>query len=317
MNQQIFNETADYYNNILEKNGYREKIEYIENNTNTKRAKREREIIWYNPPFSKNVKTKIGYHFINLIDKHFGNKDNVLNKIFNRNKIKIGYSCMNNIGKIIKAHNAKLLNKTHNQQPACNCRNKQQCPLNGKCRCKNIVYLAQVKTQNPNENHNQNDQIQTDTNQLNDMRYPSRERGNETMNGNNDNNEIDGNTDNIGTLQPTHTKEMFYIGAAEDFKTRFANHQKSFRHEKYKAETELSKYIWNLKSKNLNYSVHWRMIKQTSGYNKISKLCSLCTSEKLEILKFKYKKSLLNKRNELVNKCRHENKHLLNNLPDP
>ena len=41
---------------------------------------------------------------------------------------------------------------------------------------------------------------------------------------------------------------MFYIGAAENFKNRFANHQKSFRHEKYKTETELSKYIWNLRT---------------------------------------------------------------------
>ena len=224
---------------------------------------------------------------------------------------------MSNIGKIIKTHNAKLLNQTHRQQPSCNCRNKQECPLNGKCRCKNIVYLAQVKIQNPNGNQNQNDRGQTDANQPNAMANPRRERGNELMNGNNDNNETEGNIDNIEIQQPTNMKEMFYIGAAEDFKTRFANHQKSFRHERYRAETELSKYIWNLKSKNLNYSVHWRIMKQTSGYNKLSKLCSLCTNEKLEILKFKYKKSLLNKRNELVNKCRHENKHLLNNLPDP
>ena len=89
---------------------------------------------------------------------------------------------------------------------------------------------------------------------------------------------------------------MFYIGAAENFKNRFGNHQKSFRHEKYKSEIELSKYIWNLKSKNINYSIDWRIMKQTSGYNKISKSCSLCTSEKLAILKFKNKNSLLNKK---------------------
>ena len=110
---------------------------------------------------------------------------------------------------------------------------------------------------------------------------------------------------------------MFYIGAAENFKKRYANHLKSFRHDKYRTETELSKHIWTIKSQNLNYSINWSIVRQTSGYNKISKSCNLCINEKLEICKFKNKKYLLNKRNELVSKCRHGNKHLLANLPDP
>ena len=92
---------------------------------------------------------------------------------------------------------------------------------------------------------------------------------------------------------------------------------KSFRHEAYKKETELSNYIWGLKSNNINHSIKFKILKQTSGYNKISKICNLCLAEKLEICKFKDKSNLLNKRNELVNKCRHENKYLLANLPDP
>ena len=79
--KEIFDESAEYYNRILEKSGYKEKIQYWESNKQTKK-KRQREIIWYNPPFCKSVKTKIGHQFINLIDKHFGNKENVLHKIF-------------------------------------------------------------------------------------------------------------------------------------------------------------------------------------------------------------------------------------------
>ena len=45
-------------------------------------------IIRYNPPFSKNVKTKITKQFLHLLDKHFG-RNNKYRKIFNRNNVKI------------------------------------------------------------------------------------------------------------------------------------------------------------------------------------------------------------------------------------
>ena len=38
-----------------------------------------------------------------------------------------------------------------------------------------------------------------------------------------------------------------------------------------KKDTGLSKYIWNLKDKNItNYSIKWSIVKQTSGYNSIT-----------------------------------------------
>ena len=44
-----------------------------------------------------------------------------------------------------------------------------------------------------------------------------------------------------------------YVGVTpNDFKTRYRNHLKSLRNEKYKPETELSKHVWNLKKKNGN-----------------------------------------------------------------
>ena len=66
-------------------------------------------ILWYNPPFSKNVNTNIGHRFLTLVDKHFP-KENKLRKIFNRNTIKISYSCMNNTKQIIDNHNKHILN---------------------------------------------------------------------------------------------------------------------------------------------------------------------------------------------------------------
>ena len=45
-----------------------------------------------------------------------------------------------------------------------------------------------------------------------------------------------------------------YIGiTGNDFKTRYRNHLKSLRNEKYKHETELSKHVWNLKKKTDNF----------------------------------------------------------------
>ena len=52
----------------------------------------------------------------------------------------------------------------------------------------------------------------------------------------------------------------------------------------------------------------------THGYNRVSKTCDLCLNEKLEILNFKDRDKLLNKRSELISKCRHFNKYLLKNM---
>ena len=56
---------------------------------------------------------------------------------------------MMNMGSIIKAHNKKIL-KTYKSQPneikLCNCRDKDNCPLNGNCTIKNVIYEAQVTT---------------------------------------------------------------------------------------------------------------------------------------------------------------------------
>ena len=71
-------------------------------------------MIWYNPPYSANTKTNIGKIFVNLINKHFPKTNNV-HKIFNKNTVKISYSCMSNISSAISGHNKNLLNPTVTQ----------------------------------------------------------------------------------------------------------------------------------------------------------------------------------------------------------
>ena len=139
-----FNKSKTTYQVALANSGYKDKLEFQPNNQKQASRKRQRNIIWYNPPYSKNVATNIGRKFLNLIEKHFPN-DNKLHKIFNKNNVKVSYSCTDNMGKIINAHNKAILNRaeeTHEQ--ACNCRNPAECPLNRKCLTKSIVYRAKV-----------------------------------------------------------------------------------------------------------------------------------------------------------------------------
>ena len=102
------------------------------------KKKRRRKIIWFNPPYSRTVKTKIAHNFLKLIDKHFP-RNSKFYKIFNRNTIKVSYSCMNNMSQIIKLHNTKVTEETVEPVKPCNCQKKEVRLLEGKYQTPNIV----------------------------------------------------------------------------------------------------------------------------------------------------------------------------------
>ena len=104
-----------------------------------------------------------------------------------------------------------------------------------------------------------------------------------------------------------------YFGICEtEFKTRLGNHENSFKNRHKEEDTELSKYIRNLKDKNItNYRIKWSIVKQTSSYNSVTNSCNLCLLEKLVICNFRDKDRLINKHMDLVSKCRHENEFIL------
>ena len=188
-------------------------------------------------------------------------KENKLHKIFNRNNVKISYSCMDNMTNIINAHN-KLILKTDEKQKEglCNCIQPANCPLTGKCLTNNVVYKATVTS---------------------------------------------------NTERPTSKS---YIGICEtSFKTRYNNHKSSFAIEEKKNTTELSKYIWELKNKKSEFHITWSILTRANAYCNRTKRCQLCLWEKYFIITSD-KSSTLNKRNELLNKCRHANKFLLKNI---
>ena len=89
-----------------------------------------------------NVETNVGRTFLNLIRKHFP-PTHKFHKIFNKNSVKVSYSCMDNINKIIKSHNAKICKREEIQKP-CNCQRGRTCPLDGNCQVANATYQAEV-----------------------------------------------------------------------------------------------------------------------------------------------------------------------------
>ena len=68
------------------------------------------------------------------------------------------------------------------------------------------------------------------------------------------------------------------------------------------------------KRKNVAPALPWEVLRTEKTYSSITKRCSLCLHEKLAIITYPYPDQLLNRRSELVTKCRHENKFLLKNF---
>lgn len=151
--KEIFDENAKYYQEILNKCEYNHTLTYIQSNHNNlnKNNSRKRKIIWFNPPYSTNVSTNVGKYFLNLISKHFP-KDHIYNKIFNKNNLKVSYSCMPNMKSVINSHNKNIINSSNEPSSKCNCVDKSKCPLNNECLTKNIVYKATVTTDLANYN---------------------------------------------------------------------------------------------------------------------------------------------------------------------
>ena len=98
------------------------------------------------------------------------------------------------------------------------------------------------------------------------------------------------------------------------FKLRYNGHTQSFRYDKHCTNTELSKFICNLKDNEKAYEIKWSIAAQARAYSNESKRCNLCLCEKLFIISNTSNPSVLNKRTELISKCRHENRFYLSNF---
>ena len=91
-----------------------------------------------------NVLTKVGNQFLKLINKHFP-RHHIFYKLFDKNNVKVSYSCMPNMKNIINTHNKKIINSTKdNIKRTCNYIRKHQCPPNEKFLTNNVLYKESI-----------------------------------------------------------------------------------------------------------------------------------------------------------------------------
>ena len=157
-NEKSFSNNLPVYEDAPKCSSYNAKLTYSgQHNKSHQRhnTQRKRNIIWFNPAYSKNVKTNVAQRFLRLLNKHFP-KTSRLHIIFNRNSVKVCYSCMPNVKSIISNHNRRVLksNTTSFNQKTCNCHVKNECPLLGKCLTKSLVYNAEITTTDTHESKN-------------------------------------------------------------------------------------------------------------------------------------------------------------------
>ena len=151
IDENSFNQSAPLYQKALDDSGYNHRLAFTPSSTQSlysTRRKRHRNIIWYNPPFSKNVATNVGRAFLKILDEEFP-ENHVFHKIFNWNTVKISYSCMANLKQKIDGRNKSLLQKMTAPPilKACNCRRPADCPMAGNCLRSSVIYQATVTTE--------------------------------------------------------------------------------------------------------------------------------------------------------------------------
>jgi hypothetical protein len=131
-NEDVFNRAKPPYEKALADSGFHSDLNYKEEQPQEvdarQKRKRKRKTIWFNPPYSSNVRTNIGSKFLKLIQEHFP-PNHRYSKIFNRYNIKLSYSCMPNVSSTIKQHNTSLLHPEEtNGKGGCNCQVGGNCP---------------------------------------------------------------------------------------------------------------------------------------------------------------------------------------------
>ena len=66
-----FDQAAPPYQKALDESGYHYTLQYEPAKASKRKNRQRNNILWYNPPFSKNTSTNIGHKFLALVDKHF------------------------------------------------------------------------------------------------------------------------------------------------------------------------------------------------------------------------------------------------------
>ena len=109
-----------------------------------------------------------------------------------------------------------------------------------------------------------------------------------------------------------------YFGlTGHTFKERYRNHKYDLAHRESKGTT-LSNKVWQLRDANKKFTIKWSIIDRAYPRAAGAKSCDLCSAERMHIAMgsrgFKRLPEgciLLNKRQEIMAKCRHKRKYTL------
>ena len=106
--------------------------------------------------------------------------------------------------------------------------------------------------------------------------------------------------------------KTYIESTATSFKQRYGTHKYSFDHVEKETATALSGEIWRLKriDPDYDYDLRFSVLMLAKAYNRETKFCQLCLSERTKIL-YRDKAKNMNRRSELHSKCFHYEKHRL------
>ena len=178
----------------------------------------------------------------------------------------------------LDGHNkAKLSGDKAGVAKKCNCR--ESCPLEGDCGVANVVYRADVQNNNTIKTY------------FGQTTRPVKER-------------IAEHKTSISTPKKALNRAGGRVASIQD------------QIEEKKNKSELSAYIWLLKSQNKNFKISWKIEKRALPYRNGNRYCDLCAVEKTKIA-LGDPSSTLNSRNEIFHKCRSRTKFTLQYFRKP
>ena len=146
--EEVFEREKSQYERALRDSGYAD-VNLIYQVPKPKRKNRSPNITWFNPPFCRSIKSKIGRDFLNIVDQSFP-KSHPLSKVLNRITIKVSPSCpscLPNMQARISSFNKAKLDptpvNTDPSQAGCKC-TQDPCPLRGSCEANDVIYQATI-----------------------------------------------------------------------------------------------------------------------------------------------------------------------------
>ena len=303
-----------------------------------RKGNRKRNVIYFNPPYSKTIKTNIGRVFLNIIREEFS-KGHPLYPVINKNNIKMSYRCMPNMSQQINRHNKKLLSKDTVKKNVANVtlasddNNGLESFSNNNNTVAVIVTLAnddhvtmirdhrEVSSEEATQSSNNNTAASPDvTSVSDDQATPA--NNNKTCNCSKANRStcpLKGNCLVCCLVYRATVTRMdncnceTYTGVtAGTFKCRWYGHCHDMTHrpDEEHQGTTLSNHVWKLKDQSVQYKIDWAVVTKSADFNPATGICRVCLEEKFFIM-FCPEGATLNQRSEFFTHCRHFHKFLL------